>query len=109
MEIKHIFSVCLLAALGVAAAYGQVANTEEDEEPIDLELVRKPVRRPGHPVITYIKVLVGDEKAKRYVEVKTQPKEKSESNFWLRLVPKRRNTKRMCPNLPLAECTMKKR
>lgn len=46
MEIKHIFSVCLLAALGVAAAYGQVANTEEDEEPIDLELVRKPVRRP---------------------------------------------------------------
>ena len=81
MEIKHIFSVCLLAALGVAAAYGQVANTEEDEEPIDLELVRKPVRRPGHPVITYIKVLVGDEKAKRYVEVKPQPKEKSESNI----------------------------
>ena len=33
--------MCLLAALGVAAAYGQVANTEEDEEPIDLEKSKK--------------------------------------------------------------------
>lgn len=52
-----------------------IGNAAEEEEPIDLELVRKPVRRPAHPVITYIKVLVNDESSKKYKEVKPQKQE----------------------------------
>lgn len=69
--------LCSLSAVCVVTMMGQTINgvTDEDEEPIDLELVRKPVRRPPHPVITYIKVLVSDESSKRFKEVKPQPRQ----------------------------------
>ena len=62
------------AMLWVAADAQTISRDDEDDEPIDLELVRKPVRRPNHPVVTYIRVDVNDSRAKRYVEVKKPEK-----------------------------------
>ena len=60
--------------LWVAADAQTISRDDEDDEPIDLELVRKPVRRPNHPVVTYIRVDANDSRAKRYTEVKTPEK-----------------------------------
>ena len=62
------------AMLWVAADAQTISRDDEDDEPIDLELVRKPVRRPNHPVVTYIRVDANDSRAKRYTEVKTPEK-----------------------------------
>ena len=62
------------AMLWVAADAQTISRDDEDDEPIDLELVRKPVRRPNHPVVTYIRVDANDSRAKRYAEVKTPEK-----------------------------------
>ena len=62
------------AMLWVAADAQTISRDDEDDEPIDLELVRKPVRRPNHPVVTYIKVDANDSRAIRYAEVKKPEK-----------------------------------
>ena len=62
------------AMLWVAADAQTISRDDEDDEPIDLELVRKPVRRPNHPVVTYIRVDANDSRAKRYSEVKKPEK-----------------------------------
>ncbi|MGN0213790.1 MAG: hypothetical protein ACI4AH_03150 [Muribaculaceae bacterium] len=59
-----------MALASVLSGWAQTESEYDDEEPIDLELVRKPVRRPGHAVITYITVT--DDMAGRYAEVKQQ-------------------------------------
>lgn len=68
--------LCMAAAMSVAANAQTISQSldEDNEEPIDLEQVRKPVRRPNHPVVTYIRVTVDDSRAKRYAEVKTPDK-----------------------------------
>lgn len=72
MNVIERYAIGLLAALMCFVANGQVMeNGGEHEEPIDLEQVRKPVRRPNHPVVTYVKVR-DDESAKRFVEVKPE-------------------------------------
>ena len=68
--------LCMAAAMSVAANAQTISQSldEDNEEPIDLEQVRKPVRRPNHPVVTYIRVTVDYRRAKRYAEVKTPHK-----------------------------------
>ncbi|MGM9803909.1 MAG: hypothetical protein ACI308_07015 [Muribaculaceae bacterium] len=60
-----------MLALSLALpASAQTQSECDDEEPIDLELVRRPVRRPGHAVITYI--TVSEDMVGRYAEAKPQ-------------------------------------
>ncbi len=81
MESKNKHIIILLLALGVvfSASSQDTTSVNADEEPLDLELVRMPVRRPGYPVLTTVTVR-GKEAIERYAKHKeAEEKQKAEA------------------------------
>ncbi len=69
-KFKHIIFVTLAMCMAFSAS-SQDTTAVVEEEPLDLELVRMPVRRPAYPVLTTITVR-GKEAIERYAKHKAE-------------------------------------